>query len=58
MVFSKSESSFRGVGLVEFPSAGIAQPAAHAQTQGKLAALAQTARAAQAARAAAPTAVE
>jgi len=39
-------------------SAGIVQPGSDAQTQGKLAALAETARAAQAARQAAPTAVE
>ena len=123
-LFSKSESSFRKVGLVEFPSpgmwslvfltqsptseisshlpavehvsafmpctpnpttgfffyvprrdvvdlditveqamtllmsAGIVQPGSEAQTQGKLTALAETARAAQAARQAAPTAVE
>jgi uncharacterized membrane protein len=39
-------------------SAGIVQPGADAQTQGKLAALAETARAAQAARKPAPTAVK
>ena len=39
-------------------SAGMVQPGADAQTQNKLAALAQTARAAQAARKAEPTAVE